>query len=308
MSYILLIVGFICLIKGADYFVDGAASVAYRYHVSPTIVGLTIVALGTSLPELSVSVTAAIQGSNELAVSNVTGSNLFNTLVVVGCSAMLAPFVVPKEVIKRDLPVNILCSSILLAFALLGRLYRWCGLVFLVLLVVYIWKLIKDVRDNHIQEMEEEEEKILPLWKSIVFILGGAVVIMLGGTITVDAAKVIAASLGMSETLIGLTVVSVGTSLPELVTSVVAARKGESGLSLGNAIGSNIMNILFILGLSSLLHPIGILPENLLDICILLCVAVGVYLLVRFQPKMDRAKGLMMVLVYCCYLVWIIMR
>lgn len=309
MEYLLLIVGFACLIKGADFFVDGAASIAYKFKISPTIVGLTIVALGTSLPEAAVSISASLAGSNSLAISNVVGSNIFNTLVVVGCSALIAPFIIPKDVIKRDLPINILAAALLSVMLLGGALNRIEGVVLLVCLAVYIYILVRDAkRDRANASEDDEEKKILKTWVSIACIIGGAALIIVGGQVTVDSAQKIALSLGMSETLIGLTIVSIGTSLPELVTSVVAARKGESGLSLGNAIGSNIMNIFFILGASSVLSPLAASSQNLVDALILTAIAVGIYLLARFSKKMDRPKGWLFLAVYAVYMAFIIIR
>ncbi len=309
MEYLLLIVGFACLIKGADFFVDGAASIAYKFKISPTIVGLTIVALGTSLPEAAVSISASLAGSNSLAISNVVGSNIFNTLVVVGCSALIAPFIIPKDVIKRDLPINILAAALLSVMLFGGAINRIEGIVLLVCLAVYIYILVRDAKRDRANASEEnEEKKILKTWVSIACIIGGAALIIVGGQVTVDSAQKIALALGMSETLIGLTIVSIGTSLPELVTSVVAARKGESGLSLGNAIGSNIMNIFFILGASSVLSPLAASSQNLFDALILTAIAVGIYLLARFSKKMDRPKGWLFLAVYAVYMAYIIIR
>lgn len=308
MEYIILIIGFLCLIKGADFFVDGAASVAYKFKISTTIVGLTIVALGTSLPEAAVSISASLQGSNSLAISNVVGSNLFNTLVVVGASALIAPFLIPKEVVRRDLPINIFASVLLAIMLFGGQLNRIEGLILLCCLAAYIVILIRDAKKNPIEEDSSDEKKILPGWTSALCIVGGAAMIIAGGQLTVNGAKTIAASLGMSETLIGLTVVSIGTSLPELVTSVVAARKGESGLSIGNAIGSNIMNIFFILGASSLIHPLASNMENLVDCLILVGVALAVYGLSRVSAKMNRSKACIFIAAYAVYMAYIIMR
>ncbi|MCF0258372.1 MAG: calcium/sodium antiporter [Erysipelotrichaceae bacterium] len=308
MQYLLLIIGFAFLIKGADAFVDGAVSVAYKFHISTTIVGLTIVALGTSLPEAAVSISASLAGKNALAISNVVGSNIFNTLVVVGTSALIAPFVINREVIRRDLPVNIACTAVLLFMIWKLSLNQIDGLILLICLAAYIGLLIWNVKKNPVQETEEEERKILPNWKTALFIVLGAAAIIFGGNITVNAASAIAQSLGMSETLVGLTVVSVGTSLPELITSVVAARKGESGLSIGNAIGSNIMNILFILGSSSFIRPLNANLENVADAALLGVIAVSMYLLSRISPRLGRFKGLLMIGAYCVYLVYIIVR
>lgn len=308
MAYLMLILGFILLIKGADFFVDGAASIAYKFRIPTVIVGLTIVALGTSLPEFAVSLSANLAGSNELAISNVIGSNIFNTLVVVGCSAILAPFVIQKEVINRDLGLNIAVTLLLALFTLQGELSRTAGVLFLIILVAYIGFLIYSALKNKTEVSEKEEEKVMSPVACIFAIVFGALGILIGGDLTVDNAKIIAAQLGMSETLIGLTVVALGTSLPELVTSVVAARKGESGLSLGNAIGSNIFNILFILGFSSAIRPLPVLFNNRIDIWILLAIAVFIFVLSKIKPKMTKVRGLLFLLVYAVYLAYIIIR
>lgn len=305
MAYLWLLVGFVLLIKGADFFVDGAAGIARKFHVSSVIIGLTIVALGTSLPEAAVSITASLSGSNALAISNVIGSNLFNTLVVVGASAVITPFLIDRTIIKRDLSFNILSTLLLLLAIMTGRINRWMGIGFLVLLAIYLYVLIMQARRNPV---EEDQPESLPMWKMLLFLILGAAAIMFGGDLTVDSAKEIALELGMSENLIGLTVVAIGTSLPELVTSVTAARKGESGLSIGNAIGSNILNILFILGLSSTIHPLDANYFNLIDTAMLLAIAVFMFGLCWSSPKMSRSKGIVMILIYCCFMAYTIIR
>lgn len=307
MEYALLIIGFVLLIKGADFFVDGAASVAYKFSIPSVIVGLTIVALGTSLPEFSVSLTASLAHSNELAVSNVVGSNIFNTLIVVGASALIAPFAISKTVINRDLSINILVSLLLVLFVLNGDISRIDGIIFVIVLIAYLSLLIRSALQNKTEVSEESPEE-QPLSKSILFIIGGAALILVGGDLTVDAARKIALSLGMTETLVGLTVVALGTSLPELVTSVVAAKKGESGLSLGNAIGSNILNILFILGFSSIITPLPVTFFNQIDTMILLGIAVLFFVLAKLKSEMSRSRGAMLIVIYAVYLAYIIAR
>lgn len=307
MEYALLIIGFVLLIKGADFFVDGAASVAYKFSIPSVIVGLTIVALGTSLPEFSVSLTASLAHSNELAVSNVVGSNIFNTLIVVGASALIAPFAISKTVINRDLSINILVSLLLVLFVLNGDISRIDGIIFVIVLIAYLSLLIRSALQNKTEVSEESPEE-QPLSKSILFIIGGAVLILVGGDLTVDAARKIALSLGMTETLVGLTVVALGTSLPELVTSVVAAKKGESGLSLGNAIGSNILNILFILGFSSIITPLPVTFFNQIDTMILLGIAVLFFVLAKLKSEMSRSRGVLLIVIYAVYLAYIIAR
>lgn len=306
MVYIWLLAGFVLLIKGADFFVDGASGMARRFHVAPVIIGLTIVALGTSLPEASVSISASLSGSNALAISNVIGSNLFNTLVVVGASALIAPFLIDRQVVSRDLSVNVGSSLLLVLCIVTGMISRWMGLLFLVLLAIYLFVLIRQARQES-EETAAQEEDMSWLRIGILLVLGCAAIIF-GGTITVDSARAIARDLGMSENLIGLTVVAIGTSLPELVTSVTAARKGESGLSIGNAIGSNILNILFILGASSVIHPLECDLFNLIDSILLLIVAVLMLVMCRFSARMTRIKGILMIALYICFMIYTIVR
>lgn len=307
MSYVLLLVGMLLLIKGADWFVDGSASIAYMFKIPTVVVGLTIVALGTSLPELSVSLTASLEGSNELAISNVVGSNLFNTLVVVGASVLIRPFLMEREIIKRDLVINIFVSVLLLVCALSGRLSKVTGIGFVICLIAYLAMLVQSTRKNQ-KNAQDEEKTILPLWKSLLCIVIGVSCIIFGGNLVVNHATILAHAWGWSETLIGLTIVSVGTSLPELVTSVVAANKGESGLSLGNALGSNIMNVLFILGVSSILGDLTVLHENIIDMIILSGVSILMFVLAKKSDQMTRQRGILLVAIYVSYAVYILVR
>ena len=305
MMYVVLIAGMLLLVKGADYFVDGSASVAKILKVPSLIIGLTIVALGTSLPEASVSITASISGNNELALSNIIGSKIFNTLEVVGCSAMIAPFIMDRDIIKRDLIINLIVSVSLCLFIFDGILGRMDGILLLIGLVTFMMVLIRSVMRY---DVEEEIGESFSISKSIILIVIGVVAIILGGNFVVNGASDIARQWGMSETLIGLTIVSIGTSLPELVTSVVAARKGESSLSLGNAIGSNILNVLFILGISGTLTPIAAISENIIDVAVLIGIAVFILILSRFNDKMTRTKAAIFIGLYAIYMIYIIVR
>lgn len=304
MEYILLIVGFVLLIKGADFFVDGSAALAGYLKVPSVIIGLTIVAIGTSLPEAAVSISAGLAGSNEIAVSNIVGSNIFNTLVVVGASALIRPFAADSQIVKRDLPVNFLVTVILYIMVIGGTLSRIEGLILLAGIITYITVMVRSALKNRV----EEEIEPISLSKAALFIALGLAAVVFGGDVVVDSATAIAKSLGLSETLIGLTIVAIGTSLPELVTSVVASRKGESGLALGNAIGSNIFNILFILGMSSTLMPIPVVSENISDALVLIGICVLIYAFARFGEKIGRIKGLIMIAIYIAYTAYIIMR
>ena len=321
LNIILLIVGFVGLIKGADFFVDGSSALARVFKVPGVIIGLTIVAMGTSAPELAVSTSAAIQGANEIALSNVVGSNIFNLLGVLGVCALICPIPVEKSIIKRDFPFSILITvglfivtgiGLFSGFDFLhtgmlenvGMISRPVGIVLLIVFVGYIVTLIVLAKRN---KVTEENGKDMPVWKCFLLIVAGLACIIVGGQLVVENAKGIAAALGMSETLIGLTVVAIGTSLPELVTSIVAARKGENGLAVGNVVGSNIFNILFILGVSATIHPITVNYASVIDLLILIVVS-AVTLIFSLTKKISRIEGAAMILMYAATVVFAIVR
>lgn len=319
---VFLVIGFVLLIKGADFFVEGSSSVAKRLHVPSIIIGLTIVAMGTSLPETAVSVSASLAGNNELAVSNVVGSNIFNLMVVIGVCAILATVNVARETIRRDIPLSLICAGLLMLFGIIGlgdktgmTLGHLDGVLFIVLFACYIiymvrtaMKASKEGKKVEIEGGSDEEIKLVSVPVSILFIIGGAIAIAVGGDVTVDAASRIASDLGMSQTLIGLTIVSIGTSLPELVTSIVAARKNEVDMALGNAIGSNIFNILMVLGIASAISPISIITENIIDLCVLIVFTICAWIFAGTKKKIGRAEGPCMVALYAAYAVYIIVR
>ena len=319
---VFLVIGFVLLIKGADFFVEGSSSVAKRLHVPSIIIGLTIVAMGTSLPETAVSVSASLAGNNELAVSNVVGSNIFNLMVVIGVCAILATVNVARETIRRDIPLSLICAGLLMLLGIVGlgdktgmTLGHLDGVIFIALFACYIiymvrtaMKASKEGKKVEIEGGSDEEIKLVSVPVSILFIIGGAIAIAVGGDVTVDAASRIASDLGMSQTLIGLTIVSIGTSLPELVTSIVAARKNEVDIALGNAIGSNIFNILMVLGIASAISPISIITENIIDLCVLIVFTICAWIFAGTKKKIGRAEGLCMVALYAAYAVYIIVR
>ncbi len=302
-----LVAGFVLLIKGADFFVDGSSAIARRFHVPTLIIGMTIVAMGTSLPELSVSVAASIQGNNSLSVSNVTGSDLFNIMVALGACAIVCDLEVTADVLKRDFPFYILSTVVLLATGLINReLSRVDGIILLVLFVVFLGMMIRSARLS--DDEESEGEKSLSLILSLVFIIGGAAAIKLGGDWVVSGAVEIARACGVTETLIGLTIVAFGTSLPEFVTALVAARKNELDMAIGNVLGSNIFNILLILGVASALSPIPFIRENIIDMAVLLIVSIIVWIFSITKRVINRWEGLVMVAMYGAYLIYIIKR
>lgn len=316
--YIWLVVGFVLLIKGADLFVEGSSSVAKIFKVPTVIIGLTIVAMGTSAPETSVSITAALQGANEIAVSNVVGSNFFNLLVVVGVCALLQPINITKSLIKRDYPYSIFATVLLLAFLVIGlfvsgqpQLTRINGIILLAAFVFYLVILIRftliSIATGHKVDVEEVKTRSLPV--SIIFIVIGLAGVIYGGEFVVNSATAIATTFGMGNTLIGLTIVAIGTSLPELVTSIVAAKKGEADLALGNVIGSNIFNILLVLGISSTVHSIKVEFDSIIDTSLLLIVNVVVLAIVlKKKSSIGKGVGVFMILMYVVYTGYIIGR
>ena len=305
MEYLLLIVGFVLLIKGADFFVDGASSIAAKLKVPSLIIGLTVVSIGTSLPEAAVSVSASLSGSNAISLGNVIGSNLFNLLVVVGVSSMILPIVTDHDILKRDMPVNIAITAILCVMLLDGTLGRLDAAILLLLFVTYLFILIRGALKNR---TEEDESKVLSWTKSLLFVVAGAAAIIFGGDLVVDSATTIAITLGMGETLVGLTIVAIGTSLPELVTSIIAARKGDSGIAMGNVVGSCIFNILFILGMAGVIQPMTADSAFFIDTGILIGVSLIMLVFAFTKRKTSRAEGAVATALYVAYTAYIIMR
>lgn len=320
---LLLAVGFAFLVKGADFFVEGSSSIAKKLKVPPIIIGLTIVAMGTSLPETAVSVTASLVQNNELAVSNVVGSNIFNLMFVIGVCSILTPIMVQKATVVRDIPLSLGCALVLLVLGISGlgdktgmTLGHADGVIFLIVFAGYIFTMVQSAmkaraagQKVEIEGVEEcDNMKELSYGKSILFLIVGAAAIAFGGDLTVDTASRIAIELGMSQTLVGLTIVSIGTSLPELVTSVVAARKNEVDMAVGNAVGSNIFNILMVLGISSAISPVALIRENIIDIVLLMVFSVMVWIFAGTRKKIERKEGIIMVVVYLVYCAYIIAR
>lgn len=304
MVYILLVLGFVMLIKGADFFVEASSSVARMLRVPSIIIGLTIVAFGTSAPELAVSTTASLAGNNEIAVGNVIGSNIFNLLVVLGACGTIHAF---KVRLRWDFIASIAVGVILLAM-IFGDLFlsRMEAFILLGLFAVF---LILTVRDALINRVEAEENAAtLSLLRCVVYIAGGLTAIVWGGDLVVDCASEIALNFGLSQTLVGLTVVALGTSLPELVTSVVASRKGENGLAVGNVIGSNIFNIVMVLAVSAAVKPIAVNRFAVIDAACLVVFSLITLALCKSRERLSRLEGLIMLGMYAAYLIYICIR
>lgn len=304
LTYVLLVVGFVLLIKGADFFVEASSSIAKTLRVPSIIIGITIVAFGTSMPELAVSTTASLAGNNEIAVGNVIGSNIFNLLVVLGACGAIRPFAVQ---LRWDYAASVGVAAALF-FMIVGDHFvsRTEAIILLVLFAVFVAMTVRDALTNRIEE-EEEYKSITPL-RCAIYIVGGLTAIVCGGDLVVECAKEIALALGMSQTLVGLTVVALGTSLPELVTSVVASRKGENGLALGNVIGSNIFNILMVLGASAAVKPVPVNGLAVVDAACLIVFSLITWLLCRSKLRISRMEGLIMLGMYTVYLIYICIR
>lgn len=322
LQILLLVVGFVCLVKGADIFVGGSSALARNFNVPGLIIGLTIVALGTSAPEMAVSTVAAFQGSNEIALSNVVGSNIFNLLGVLGMCAIIYPLPVEEIVLRRDFPFAIITTILLLLVScgvvLTGGHFieysmdrevavvsRPVAFILVVLFIAYIVFLILKARKNPSDVDQNGKE---PMWKCLLFIVIGLGLIVAGGQVVVNSAKEIARAAGMTETLIGLTIVAIGTSFPELVTSAVAARKGETGMAIGNVIGSNIFNLLFILGISAFIHPVSINMASVYDLMILVVVSGMSYIFAFTLRRIARGEGVLMLMIYVADVVFAILR
>lgn len=306
LSVLMLVVGFVLLVKGADWFVDGAAALAGKLGIPQLVIGLTIVAMGTSLPEAAVSITSALHGSTGITVGNVVGSNIMNILVILGTSAVITNVRIQKSTLKYELPFMLLITVAFLAMGMLGGEFtRLDGVILLGFMIVYLIYLLNLAKKG---TEEEEEFKDMPIWKCVVGIVLGAVMIVGGSNLVVDGASDIASAMGISDRIIGLTIVAFGTSLPELVTSVSAAKKGNAGIAIGNIVGSNIFNILFVLGATALICPVPFASQFLIDSL----VAIGAGLLLWFgtmkHKELRRPVGIVMLVCYAAYFVYLCMK
>ena len=307
IQVVLLLVGFVFLIKGSDLFVDGASSIASLLKIPTIIVGLTIVAFGTSAPEAAVSITSSLAGNNAMAVSNVIGSNMFNLLMVIGICALLGDLLMEKSTLNNDLPFLVGVTLLVAAFIFVGwDITNIEGIILLIILIAYVVYLIHTARKS--DDANKVEKAKLSLPKSILYIIVGLVGIVLGGDLVVNSASDIAIAIGMSETLVGLTIVAIGTSLPELVTSITALKKGENQLVIGNVIGSNIFNILFVLGASSAISAIPLNSSMLTDIIMMIAVTILCFIFGKTQDKFDKKEGAILVACFILYMAFAILR
>ena len=305
VQVLLLIVGFVMLVKGADWFVDGAAGLADRFGIPQLVIGLTIVAMGTSAPEAAVSITAALKDSAGIAVGNIVGSNILNVLIILGLTACVATLSVAKSTIRIELPYMIAISLLLLLFGWTGnKITFWEGVGLWVAFLLYLGYLFRMAKKN--KETPPEEASSRPLWMLLVLSIIGLVLIVWGSDVTVDAATALARYFGMSERFIGLTIVALGTSLPELFSSLTAARKGNADVAIGNIVGSNIFNILFVLGTTALITPVPFAARFTVDTIVAVLVGVLLLVCVARSKKLTKPTGILMLAAYAAYFIYLL--
>lgn len=304
LAIVLLVAGFVMLIKGADWFVDGAAGIAARFGIPQLVIGLTIVAMGTSAPEAAVSITAAMSGNAGITIGNVIGSNILNVLLILGVTAAITTVAVQRSTVKIEMPFMHIITIVLAVLGFTGgEIVLWEGVVLWALFLVYLGYLFKMAKEG---SSEEEEGEMLPFWKQILMLVVGIVCIVFGSDLTVDNATIIAEALGMDDRLIGLTIVAFGTSLPELVTSITAAKKGKADIAIGNIVGSNIFNILFVVGTTALITPVAFKLNFLIDSAVALAAGLLLWFGVMKEQKLKRPVGLVMLIAYAVYFVYLL--
>ncbi|MBQ8128385.1 MAG: calcium/sodium antiporter [Prevotella sp.] len=315
LQFLFIVVGVALVLWGADRLTEGAASLARRLKVPEIIIGLTIVAAGTSAPELFVSVVSALNGTPDLAVGNVVGSNTMNAMLIVGVSAMVAPMVISRSTVSRDIPFSVAASVLLLLLCMDGMLCwsisghmisRLDGIVMLMGFALFMAVALRQALKSHAAEQQEAEGGQMPVWRGLAYVLLGLLCLVVGSNLFVDAATKVAQQLGVSQGVIGLTIVAGGTSLPELATSVVAARKGQSAIAIGNVIGSNVFNILLILGLTALISPMQIGGITMVDLLMMLMSIALVWLFSATKLTIARWEGAVLTALYVAYLGWLI--
>lgn len=307
IQLVLLVVGFVLLMKGADWFVDGASKVADKFGIPQLVIGLTIVAMGTSLPEAAVSISAAFKGSADITIGNVVGSNIFNVLVILGLTSVICSIPVQKSTINIEIPFTIFVTVLLAVLGLSDNTVgRVDGVILWVFMIVYLLYLLYMAKHGQPLEEDVADDKDTPIWKMFLFIIVGGAMIVLGSDVTVDAATALAKMFGMSERFIGLTIVAFGTSLPELVTSVTAALKGKPDIAVGNIVGSNIFNILFVVGTASLITPVVYSSNFVVDSIVAVAAMVLLLICVFAKKRLGRLGGALMLAGYAGYFVYLI--
>ena len=303
----LIVLGIFLVLRGAERMTDGAVALAQRMMIPQMVIGLTIVACGTSMPEFFVSLTSAIHGSADMAIGNVVGSNIFNTLLIVGVAAVVAPMIIARSTVRKDIPVAFMASILLGVMCLDGVISRIDAAIMFVCFLLFMAYTIRSARKGEV-EVTEEEQKGYGTGKSVFLIIYGLALLIVGSNIFVDAATFVARTFGVSDAVIGLTIVACGTSMPELATSVVAAKNGQSALAIGNVLGSNVFNILMVLGLTGLISPLQINGITNIDLILQFAAVALVWLFSYTKFKVERWEGALLSLVFLTYLTWLVVN
>ncbi|MBQ9140187.1 MAG: calcium/sodium antiporter [Lachnospiraceae bacterium] len=304
VELLLLVLGFAMLIKGADWFVDGTSGVAGKFGIPQLVIGLTIVAMGTSAPEAAVSINAALKGNAGIAVGNVVGSNILNILIILGLTGLITSVAVQKSTLIYEIPYMLIVTAVLLVMGMTGNSISFVeGVILWVMFIFYLGYLFMLAKKGKSEEQSEEKR---PIWKLLVYAVIGGIIVVWGSNITVDSATAIAEMIGLSEKFIGLTIVALGTSLPELVTSVTAAKKGNADIAIGNIVGSNIFNILFVLGTSALIIPLEFEASFIIDSIIAIATGVLLWVATFKSKKLTRPWGIIMLVCYAVYFVYLL--
>ena len=307
LQVLLLVIGIIVVIKGADWLTSGAVGMAERIGVPQIIIGLTIVAMGTSMPEFFVSLLSAINGTPDLAVGNIVGSNIFNALLIVGCAAMVAPIAIQRTTVKKDIPVAVFASLLLMGMTLDGQISRIDAAILFVIFLAYLWITLRGAKTEE-GAGQEEEKKPMPVLKAVILVFVGLACLIFGSDVFVDNATAIAHAMGISDAVIGLTIVAGGTSLPELATSVVAAKKGNSGIAIGNVLGSNVFNILMILGVTGLITPMIISGITIVDLSMMVISMILLWLFSITKYRIERWEGVLLAAIFIGYISWLVVN
>lgn len=306
MNIIFIVFGIIMVLWGAGKLTDGATSLAARMNIPPIVIGLTVVAMGTSMPEFFISFISALKGTTDLAVGNVVGSNIFNTMLIVGTAALVAPMTILRSTVKKDIPFTVLASAMLIPMTLDGDISRFDAALLFIVFIAFMVYTVRSAKNGNSDD--QAEAKQMPVWKAISFFVLGLACLIVGSNLFVDGATAVASLLGVSEAVIGLTIVAGGTSLPELATSVVAARKGQSAIAMGNVIGSNVMNILMILGATGLIHPMAIQGITWLDLSVMLVSVLLLWLFSFTKYTVARWEGAVLVILFLAYMTWLVIQ
>ena len=307
MNIIYIVFGILMVLWGAGKLTDGATSIAAKMKIPPMIIGLTVVAMGTSMPEFFVSFVSALKGTSDLAVGNVVGSNIFNTMLIVGTTALVTPMVIAKSTVKKDIPFAVLASAMLLPMAIDGSISRIDAAVLFAVFIAFMLYTVRSAKKDKDND-NEDEVKEMPVWRAVAFLVLGLACLIVGSNLFVDGATAVASLLGVSEAVIGLTVVAGGTPLPELATSVVAARKGQCAIAMGNVIGSNVFNILMILGITGMIHPMSIIGITRLDFIVMQLSIILLWIFSFTKYTVARWEGGLLVALFLAYMAWLVMH